>query len=77
MIDANRIATFPTTSKREHLVFIRQPRPVMTDAERDAYVAANVTFPKGWAIAGVIATRSNDSQNPTGWNIRVRFVPAN
>lgn len=76
MIDANAVATFPTVIKKEHIVFIPQPAPRMTDAERDEYTAKHVTWPAGWQLMGTIATRAQAGDRaPHGWNIRLRFQP--
>lgn len=72
-IDAQKVANFPTAYARDHFVFVAHPAGKMTDAERDAYVAANVIAPEGWQVVTTIATRRESGSDD--WYIRIHYTP--
>lgn len=71
-IDANKIAVFPTTGHgRVHYVTIPQPKPAMTDEERDTYVTENVIYPDNFFIESIYVVR--ESAESKDFKIRIGF----
>lgn len=71
-IDADKLKTFPKqNANRPHYVTIPQPKPVMTDAERDAYVAETVKYPENYYIESVYCVR--DSAESKEFKIQIGF----
>ena len=73
MIDADKLQKFPTTRHgKPHYVTIPQPKPVMTDEERDSYVAENVKYPDNFYIESVYCIR--ESAESQDFKIRIGFA---